>query len=148
MPRPFEAALTEMAENCVCARLRRATRAVTNTYDAALRPLDLRATQMTLLVALAHFDQVSFGKLGDVLSMDRTTLTRNVGPLERKKLVRVESDRGDARRKLLSLTPKGRETLVQALPLWRKVQREAVSKLGETQWRSIRQRLAVLEEGA
>ena len=148
MAQPFDASLADVAENCVCAHLRRAARAVTNTYDEALRPLGLRATQMTLLVGLAHFDQVSFSRLGSVLAMDRTTLTRNIGPLEREGLLEIASDRDDARRKLLRLTPRGRETLRAALPIWRKVQRQALSKLGDAQWKAIRQRLAVLEDDA
>lgn len=146
MTQPLDAALADVAENCVCAHLRRAARAVTSTYDEALRPLGLRATQMTLLVGLAHFDQVSFSRLGSVLAMDRTTLTRNIGPLEREGLVEIASDCDDARRKLLRLTLRGRETLAEALPIWRKVQRKAVSKLGDAEWKSIRRQLAVLEE--
>jgi DNA-binding MarR family transcriptional regulator len=148
MARQLDAAVAEMAENCICAHLRRATRAVTSAYDDALRPLGLRSTQMTLLVALAHFDRVPLNRLGSVLAMDRTTLTRNLGPLERDGLVEVGGDQKDARRKLLRLTPRGRKTLTEATPIWRKAQRKALSKLGESQWQTIRRQLAALEEDA
>lgn len=64
---------------CMCATLRRASRALTQLYDEALRPLGLRATQFTVLQALSFTGEVSQGELGQLLAMDSTTLTRTWG---------------------------------------------------------------------
>src|SRR5712691_12742993 len=69
---------------CMCARFRRASRALTQLYDEALRPLGLRATQFTILQALSLAGEVSQGHLGEMLAMDSTTLTRTLEIMARR----------------------------------------------------------------
>src|SRR5262245_15995088 len=112
----------EIATACACASLRRAARALTQEYDAAVRSGRLRATQLTLMAAVVSADGRAMTAVGRALGMDRTTLTRNLHPLERAGLVRVAASADDARRKVLRLTPKGTRLLAAAVPRWARVQ--------------------------
>ncbi len=118
---------------CVCANLRRATRLVTQSYDAALRPAGLRATQFTILAVLGKRGQMRQSQLADILGMDGTTLTRNLRPLVKHDWIRIERD-DDRRVRLISITKQGQHVLDEAMPLWRQVQSRFVTGLGTEQW--------------
>lgn len=144
-PRP-QTPLEEISTACACFNTRRAARAVTQLYDHALAPSGLRATQFTLLVALARAGAVPFTRLAEVLGMDRTTLTRNIAPLERDGLLAMRPG-PDRRVKLLALTERGRRTLGEAVPLWEGAQHRIVQGLGAGRWDALRrdmQRVAML----
>lgn len=114
---------------CACANLRQAARAITQFYDAILQPSGLRATQFTVLVAISLNEQIAITELAERLGMDRTTLTRNLKPLEKQGL--VESNSGEDRRtRVVTLTDQGQETLQIARPLWEQAQQQAVEALG------------------
>jgi DNA-binding MarR family transcriptional regulator len=83
--------------SCLCFGVRRAARAITQHYDRAVRPLGLRATQFSMLVVLAHAGTLGMSELAQALGLDRTSLTRNLKPAERKGWVRVEQ--GEDRRR-------------------------------------------------
>ena len=118
--------------------VRRAARAVTGLYDRVLAPTGLRATQVTLLVALEKAGPIPFTRLPDVLGMDRTTLTRNLEPLRRAGLLTLRPGR-DRRVRLPAITEKGRKTLSTAIPLWEQAQRRITDGLGAGRWQAIRQ---------
>ena len=118
---------------CTCANLRKAARSVTKSFDEALRPFDLRATQFTLLATLSDSKKKPITQLADTLGMDRTTLTRNLQPLERRKLIRIDSEK-DLRVKNVSITQGGLELFEDALPEWEKVQLKISGKLGQERW--------------
>ena len=118
---------------CACANLRRATRMVTQAYDAALRPVGLRATQFTMLSVLAKRGQIRQSKFADILGMDGTTLTRNLQPLLKNEWIQIDREE-DQRVRLISITKPGRRVLDQAVPLWRQVQSRFVMGLGDEQW--------------
>jgi DNA-binding MarR family transcriptional regulator len=102
-------------------------------YDEALRPLELRATQLTLLnaVALAGEDQgVTMARLASLLAMDATTLSRNLRPLLARRWVRLTSAPSDARARLVRITPAGARMIAEALPLWTAAHERIVSTLG------------------
>ena len=116
--------------NCLCFNLRKAARSLTQTYDAALKPAGITAPQFTLLAALERQGPVSLSDLAAALGMDRTTLTRNLMPLQRDGL--VASAEGDDRRvRLLTLTAMGRDRLAEAEPLWRAVQAKVTGTFGQ-----------------
>ena len=121
---------------CTCANLRRATRMVTQAYDAALRPAGLRATQFTLLSVLARRGQLRQSDFADILGMDGTTLTRNLKPLLKNDWIQIDRDE-DQRVRLVSITELGREVMDRAVPLWRAVQSRFVTGLGEEQWSGL-----------
>jgi DNA-binding MarR family transcriptional regulator len=115
---PF-AITVEVRDTCLCLHLQRATRAVARRFDAALRPLNLTNGQFSLLMSLNREDPPSIGGVSALLAMDRTTLTANLKPLERRGLVRVSIDDADKRARRLKLTSAGRALLVAALPIWK-----------------------------
>jgi DNA-binding MarR family transcriptional regulator len=123
----------DLLRSCACHKVRMVARAVTRTYDEVLRPTGLRATQLALLVAVATGEAASIAALAEVLGMDRSTLTRNLGPLESEGLVAIGRE-GWRRSRRLEITRQGRERLREALPLWKKAQEALKSQLGERAW--------------
>src|SRR5438874_6289164 len=102
----FETTIT-VRDTCLCLHLQRAARAVARRFDAVLRPLGLTNGQFSLLMSLNREDAPSIGNVSALLAMDRTTLTANLKPLERRGLVRVTMDDADKRTRRLKLTSAG-----------------------------------------
>ncbi len=129
---------------CACFNLRAAARALTRAYEKALRPVGLKATQFTILVAISKVDlAVPIGTLAKTLSMDRTTLTRNLRPLEKQGLLEILPE-GYRRARGMVLTGKGRKVLERAIPLWREVQTATVNRIGDDRWKAFRQEMTTL----
>jgi DNA-binding MarR family transcriptional regulator len=132
------------ARQCTAAQLRRASRLVSRIYDDAMAPSGLQGTQFSLLVALSLTGEVPMSKLAEHLALDRTTLTRNLAPLERDGW--VASGVGlDHRQRLVRLTELGRRTLEEALPLWEAAQQQVVVGMGQQRWRELAKLLDSLE---
>ena len=131
----------EFERACVCQALRRAARKVTNRYEAALKPVGLKAGQFTILAALMRDHHLPLGALARGLGMDRTTLTKDLRPLERRGLVASVADESDARIRGLRLTDAGRAVLQEAFPLWRAAQDESHARVGADSWAEIRRTL-------
>jgi DNA-binding MarR family transcriptional regulator len=127
----------EILESCACHKVRTAARAVTRAYDDALRPVGLRITQLSVLVAIVADDALSITALAKFIGMDRSTLTRNLRPLETEGLISVGLE-GWRRSRTLQITKKGRSRLREALPLWEKAQQTLRRKLGDHRWDMIR----------
>ena len=123
-------------ENCVCFNLRWVTRAVTQFYDAEMRRHGIRPTQGPILESLKAKDSWNMAELSDWLGMERTTLVRNLRPLQRDGLVRV-SGGGRGRLVELAITAKGRKQIEKLAPAWKSAQRAAVKTLGEKRWSAI-----------
>src|SRR5437667_6538888 len=107
---PFEVTL-EVRDTCLCLHLQRAARAVARRFDAALRPLGLTSGQFSLLMSLNRPEPASIGNVSALLAMDRTTLTANLKPLERPRLVTVTVDAAVKRTRRLTFTPTSRTLL-------------------------------------
>lgn len=110
------------APRCNCHTLRQATRRVTQLYDRMLSPLELRATQFSLLSEIDRLGPVAINPLADAIIMDRATLGHNLVPLEARGFIRIEVDEDDRRSRKISLTPAGRNVLARANKLWRRAQ--------------------------
>jgi DNA-binding MarR family transcriptional regulator len=123
---------TEVRDTCLCLHLRRAARAVARRFDAALRPLGLTNGQFSLLMSLNRPEPASVGSVAALLAMDRTTLTADLKPLERRGLVRVMVDTADRRTRRLTLTTAGRALLAAAVPVWRRTHAEIDRALAES----------------
>jgi DNA-binding MarR family transcriptional regulator len=121
---------------CMCASFRRASRALTNSYDEALRPFSLRATQFTILQVLSQVGEVSQGELGQILAMDSTTLTRTLRIMAREGWI-AERRGEDRRERLLRLATAGRHKFNRALPPWEKAQARLEGKLGDARWHDL-----------
>jgi DNA-binding MarR family transcriptional regulator len=112
--------------------LQRASRAVARRFDAALRPFGLTSGQFSVLMSLKRREAPSMGSVAAWLAMDRTTLTTNLKPLERRELVAVRSDDLDKRTRRLTLTAKGNALLIAAAPVWGQTHREIERLLDES----------------
>jgi DNA-binding MarR family transcriptional regulator len=122
--------------DCMCAGFRRTARALTQLYEQTLRPLGLRASQFTILQALARAGEVSQGQLGMILAMDSTTLTRTMKIMRQQRWVAERRGR-DRRERLLSLSKGGAALLTQAEPEWKKVQERLRHRLGQENWENL-----------
>ncbi len=112
-----------MFTDCYCTQFRRASNALTQIYDAALKPVGLRITQFSLLRSLARLGQATSTQVAAELSLDRTTISRNVKLLIDAGWVDVvEAD--DKRERVLTLTRAGQKMIADALPYFKKAQQQ------------------------
>ena len=121
---------------CTCAAVRKAARIVTQMFETALQPTGLKAGQVTLLAALSKQGGMPLTALAEMLVMDRTTLTRNLKPMVRDGLIRIETKK-DQRVRLVGLTAKGRQKIAEATPLWAEAQSRLVDGLGAGRWSGL-----------
>jgi len=122
----------------MCGNFRRASRALTQLYEEAIRPLGLRATQLTILQALSRAGEVSQGQLGEMLAMDSTSLTRTLAIMRRQRWI-TERRGEDRRERWLRMSKGGEAQLRRVLPVWEKVQRRLRGQLGEQAWNNLLQ---------
>jgi len=120
-------------QNCACFNVRKSARVLTQHYDAALQPIELRATQFTILGVLSVYSGITVTELADYLVMDRTTLTRNLRPLENQGLVNSRPGE-DKRTRLIELSKKGKNKLEKAIPLWKKAQQQITDYMGHNRF--------------
>ena len=132
---PKELDLSAM-ENCVCFNLRWVTRKVTQFFDAEMRRHGIRPTQGSILASLITKDSWTMAELSDWLGMERTTLVRNLRPLQRDGLVKVGGG-GHGRLVELAITPKGRKQMEKLTPAWKSAQSAAVKTLCEKRWSAV-----------
>ena len=126
------------AQDCVCLAVRQAARHVTQFYDRMLAPSGLRTTQFSLLARLRRQGPMTINALAADMVMDRTTLGRNILPLERDGLIRIETARSDRRSKALHLTRRGERRLDAALKGWAEAQVRFESTFGRTRASDLR----------
>jgi DNA-binding MarR family transcriptional regulator len=126
---------------CNCLALRQATRHVSQIYDRHLAEVGLRTTQYSILARLARLGAISIGKLAQAMVMERTALSRAIGPLERDKLVSV-GDGPNKRTSSVSLTAAGQAKLKAAALRWKEAQREFEAAFGAPQSAALRATLA------
>jgi DNA-binding MarR family transcriptional regulator len=132
-------------QSCACANLRSATRLVTQFYDSYLQPSGLQTSQYSLLVRLARAGAISVTQFAQNLSMDRTTLTRNLEPLIRQGLVARASGQ-DQRVRMIEITPRGCELVAIARPLWAQAQERMIAGLGAERLQALLDELAAVSE--
>lgn len=121
---------------CTVFNLKKATRIVQNLFDQAFKPIGLEGTQYTVLGHIFVHGPISLTKLADLMHVDRTTLARNLNPLEKKGFVEVKPG-SDRRAKIINITKRGKEVLAEALPLWKQTQKEIKTALGFDNWSSM-----------
>ena len=118
-------------DTCLCLHAQRAARALARRFDVALKPAGITSGQFSLLMSLNRPQPPKVGSVAALLAMDRTTLTANLKPLERRGLIETEADPTDRRARLLRLTPAGRAVLVSAVPIWTAVHAEIETGLAD-----------------
>ena len=110
----------EVRDACLCLHVQRAARALARRFDKALRPVGLTNGQFSLLMSLNRPEPPSMGAVASLLGMDRTTLTAALKPLQRQRFLKITVHPSDRRRRIMTLTPKGRKLLARAVPVWRR----------------------------
>ena len=126
----MQAAIDKIAEECVAVRLRMLNRVITNIYDNALRPLDLKVSQMNILVAAAKLGIARPLEVCEYLHLDVSTLSRNVERMKARDWLEVVPDE-DGRSQPFQLTPQGRKLLEKAVPAWNEAQQHVTTVLGD-----------------
>ncbi|HFD10977.1 MAG TPA: MarR family transcriptional regulator [Crenotrichaceae bacterium] len=121
--------LLEISHSCLDYNLRKASRIAAQHYEDILKPSGLRNTQFTLLVAATLMDKPLITDLARILVMDRTTVSRNIKPLERDGLLQIVPGQ-DKRSRQIVLTHLGCQKLIEAIPLWRQAHQTLQEKLG------------------
>ena len=139
---------TKVSASCACNQLRRASRELTQHYDAALARSGLAVTQLPILVTLGSKGELPITILADVLSLNRTTLTRNLKILEARGLVQIVAHEDDARVHLASMTSEGARVLGTALELWERVQARIEREFDPTRLMNLSSELVALREAA
>jgi DNA-binding MarR family transcriptional regulator len=126
----MQAMIDNVASECVAVRLRMLNRVVTNIYDDALRSLDLKVSQMNILVAAAKMGTVRPVDVCEHLHLDVSTLSRNVERMKARGWLEVVPDE-DGRSQPFRLTPQGRKLLEKAIPAWSEAQQRVKKALGD-----------------
>lgn len=144
-PRLSPAQKRAAAETCVHFNLKRSVRAVTQRFNAALAEEGLQITQFTLLVTSSLLGAAPVTELAERLALDRTTLSRNLRPLEREGWIEAAPSEADARVRLVRITPAGEALLARAYPLWASVQEEVTRAFDDAEYAELLMRFRALE---
>ena len=126
----MQAMIDKIANECVAVRLRTLNRVITNIYDDALRPLDLKVSQMNILVAAAKMGTARPLEVCEYLHLDVSTLSRNVERMKARGWLEVIPDE-DGRSQPFQLTAQGRKLLEKAIPAWSEAQQQVTTVLGD-----------------
>lgn len=126
----FDRLIDQIANECIAVRLRMLNRVVTNMYDTALRPLDLKVSQMNILVATAKMGIARPADMCEILNLDVSTLSRNVERMKQRGWLQVVPEL-DGRAQPFQLTSEGRKLLEEAIPAWQDAQEQVKQLLGE-----------------
>jgi DNA-binding MarR family transcriptional regulator len=121
---------------CVGFNLRKTSRLLSQLYERAFKPVGIKGTQFSLLMAVARNKDSTIGKLSQPLGMERSTLSRNIAILQKKGLVTTEEGE-DRRHQRIRITDSGISVLREALPLWQGVQECLVRELGEERIKNL-----------
>ncbi len=129
MPKPTTG-IEAIAASCIAGRLRLLNRVITNIYDDALRPLDLKVSQMNILVVAAKLGVARPAEVCEFLELDTSTLSRTVDRMVANGWLEIVPEE-DGRSQPFRLTAEGHRLLERALPAWEKAQAEAKKLLGD-----------------
>ncbi|MFN7102510.1 MAG: MarR family winged helix-turn-helix transcriptional regulator [Pseudorhizobium sp.] len=126
---------------CVCLGLNRAARATARRYDAALKPVGITSGQFSILSSLTGDTKMTIGSMAERLGLERTTLKRNLEPLEAQGLLQVVDHEQDRRQRLVLATKDGLALLARAYPLWLAAQEASTKRIGDPPWTTLRAQL-------
>ena len=143
----MQAMIDKVASECVAVRLRMLNRVVTNIYDNSLRSLDLKVSQMNILVAAAKMGTARPMEVCEHLHLDVSTLSRNVERMKARGWLEVVPD-ADGRSQPFRLTPQGRKLLEKAVPAWDQAQQQVKQALGDGFVDQLNQAMKRVSQGA
>src|SRR5262249_58567619 len=125
-----------LVDTCACTRVRTAARLMSRAYDEALRPSGLSAAQLAILAAVDVDEATSIAELSKRLAMDRSTLSRNLKPLEKARWIRLGAEAWK-RSKTVHVTTEGRRRLTRATALWETAQEAFLKRFGKAEWMRV-----------
>ena len=131
-------------KHCVSNNLHQTARAVNRIYSEEMRATGLKRSQYSILGYLNKLEKTHLSQLADLMFMDRTTLSRNLRPLERSGLIDISTSDKDARAKQLSLTPEGKAAFRTATKHWRRAQKKVIASFGADNWTQLEASLSTL----
>jgi len=135
----------ELPALCPAFNIRAASRVITQLFDEILKPSGLQITQFAVLVGVATLDSPTINQLADGLVLDRTTLSRNLKPLEKLGLIKISSG-DDKRTSVVELTPKGKSVMNKTLPYWEKARATVSEEFGKKHLDGLLKDLASVRE--
>jgi len=128
---------------CVSYNLRKASRIVSKVYTKEMRSAPVRGPQYSLMMMITRLESPAVSELAEHTGADRTTMTRNLGHLEKRGFIRIAQGK-DTRSKAVELTPKGKAALKRSVPHWRRAQAKTLELLGEDRWNRMLTDLSAL----
>ncbi|SMQ86619.1 DNA-binding transcriptional regulator, MarR family [Bacillus sp. OV166] len=131
---------------CASANLRKAARIVTQAYEKQMQPTGLKVTQYFMLVNIARHKEISISKLGEIMLLDQTTITRNINILKKSGYVNITKDKNDSRTKSISITDVGLVKLDEATPIWLQIQEKVENCMGKEKYNDLLKTLINLQE--
>ena len=126
-----------IATDCIGARVRILNRAISRIYDDMIRPHGIKFSQMNILTVVTLRGPIQQKEIGQILSLEKSTLSRNVALMETKGWLKIQAGEGNNR--FLVVTPKGQDLLVSAAPDWAKAQEQVTTILGAQTAAELRQ---------
>jgi DNA-binding MarR family transcriptional regulator len=139
--------LHSQAGRCNCTTLRKASRRISQLYDAVLAPSGLKTTQRAILAQIRRSESTTVGHLAEALVMDAGALAHTLKPLERDRLVSVDVDPKDRRNRVAKLTPAGHAHLAKSNKLWENAQRGFETGFGRLKSAGLREAMQFLVSG-
>lgn len=130
---------------CVSYNLRKASRIVSKVYTKEMRSAPVRGPQYSLMMMITRLESPAVSELAERTGADRTTMTRNLGHLEKRGFIRIAQGK-DIRSKAVELTPKGKAALKRSVPYWRRAQAKTLEILGEDRWNRMLNDLSALSK--
>lgn len=143
----FLAKSKEFATQCPAFHLRKAARAVTRVFDDMLQPCGIRATQLHILNSVLLADPPTITHVADDLVMDRTTLTRNLQPLDRLGLLTIAPGE-DRRTRVLQVTAEGKQVMAEAFAIMEDAREQMERFIGQDTVDGLHEHLAMVLEVA
>ncbi len=136
---------TDAKNKCACSLLRMTTRAVTNYFAMFIDDKEITSQQFTMLVLIHKNGSLCINDIADTLIMDQTTVTRNINVLQKHGFISIKKDKHDARKRIISLTPKAFSKVENILPKWIDAQAQIENHVGSERYRAFLEVLADIE---
>ena len=130
--------------HCNCTALRKASRRISQLYDAALAASGLKTTQRAILAQIRRSEPTTVGNLAGALVMDAGALAHTLKPLERDGLISINVDPDDRRNRVAKLTPAGNARLSESDRLWENAQRGFEAAFGRSKSEALRETMQFL----
>lgn len=135
----------KILEQCLCLQIKKSARTLTNLYDKALSGTGINSGQYSILLKIECLDSPTLNVLAEQLNLKSSSMSRALTPLEREDLI-VMTRGKDKRTRRVKLTSKGKQTVLQAIPLWKKAQDKVTSLLGDETGKDLNTNLSLLSD--